>query len=188
MFSELLSSKPKTNLLNLFLSFPQRAFSLTELRLASGCTTAVLKLTLKDLVKMGFANSLEKNRIKYYQMNRQFNLYPELVGLLRKTKRIPEDLLAKQASRLGECKFVALTGVFVGKVRVETDILIVGRVSPAKLDKFLTLAEKFAEQEVAFTVFTPQEFEYRKVMNDRFVKNVLEHSPVVVVDKLRKKH
>jgi len=187
MFSELLSSKPKTNLLNLFLSFPLRAFSVTELRASSGCSSAVLKLTLKDLAKTGFVNVIEKNRVKYYQMNRQFNLYPELVGLLRKTKRIPEDLLVHEAMRLGEPKFVALTGIFVGKVRVETDILIVGKVSPTKLDRFLQLAEKFAEQEVAFTVFTPQEFEYRKVMNDRFVKNILEHSPVVAVDKIKKK-
>lgn len=187
MFSELLSSKPKTNLLNLFLSFPMRAFSVTELRLSTGCSTATLKDTLKDLLKMGFVNMVEKNKVKYYQMNRQFNLYPELVGLLRRSKRMPEDLLAKQAERLGEPKFVALTGVFVGKVRVETDILIVGKVSPAKLEKLLDLAEKFAEQEIAFTVFSTEEFEYRKVMNDRFLKNVLEHSPVVVVDKLKKK-
>lgn len=136
---------------------------------------------------MGFVNAIEKNRVKYFQMNRQFNLYPELVGMLRKLKKLPEDLLAKQGSKLGEPKFVALTGIFVGKPRVETDVLVVGKVSPAKFEKFLALAEKFAEQEIGYTVFTPQEFDYRHIMNDRFLKNVLEHNPVIIVDKLKRK-
>jgi DNA-binding HxlR family transcriptional regulator len=131
MFGQILASKPKTQLLNVFLTFPERAFSLTELRLTSGSSTQILKETLKDLVKMGFVNSIDKNRVKYFQMNRQFNLYPELVGMLRKVKKLPEDLLAKQSTKLGDAKFVALTGVFVGKPRVETDILVVGKVRGA---------------------------------------------------------
>jgi hypothetical protein len=136
---------------------------------------------------MGFLNVCEKRRVKYYQMNRRFALYPELVGFLRKTKHVPKDILAISAGRVGDCRLVALTGVFVGRIRLETDLLFVGKISPAKLAKFLKLATKLAEQEVAYTIFTPHEFEYRKLMNDRFLKNVLENDPVLVVDKLKRK-
>jgi len=187
MFSQILESKPKTKLLNLLLTYPKRAFSLTEMRLSSGCNTPILKDLLKDLVKMGFVAVIEKNRVKYYRMNRQFNLYPELVGLLRKAKGNPEDLLAKAAAKMGDCKLVVLTGVFVGKVRVETDLFFVGKVSPAKLKKLLELAEKLAEQEINYTVFTKEEYDYRHIMNDRFLKNVMENDPIVIIDKLRRK-
>jgi hypothetical protein len=185
MFTELLSSKPKTALINLFLTYPQRAFTYTELRLSSNASPLVLKPTLKDLVKMQFLNVLEKTGVKYYQVNKGFNLYPELVGLLRKTKTAPADMLARAVGTLGECKLAAITGVFVGKPRVETDLLLVGKVSPAKLKKVLALAEKLAEQEVSYTIFTQQEFDYRKIMNDRFVKNVMENNPVLVIDKVK---
>lgn len=75
--------------------------------------------------------------------------------------------------------------MFVGRPRIETDILLVGKVGPKKLKSFLKIAEKMAEQEVSYTIFTTQEFEYRKIMNDRFLKNVLENNPIIALDKLK---
>lgn len=187
MFSELLTSKPKTKLLNLLLTFPKRAFSMTELRLSSGCSTPSLKETMKDLAKTGFVNIVEKNRVKYYRMNKQFNLYPELVGLLQKAKATPEDILAKAAAKVGDCKLVVLTGVFAGRPRVETDLLFVGKAMGAKLKKVLQLAERLAEQEINYTIFTQQEYDYRHIMSDRFLKSVMENEPVIVIDKMKKK-
>ncbi len=136
---------------------------------------------------MGFVIVHAKERNRYYQIDKHFTLYPELVSMLRKIKKIPTDLLAREAGKVGECKYVALTGVFAGHPRTETDVLLVGKVSPARLAKFLKLAEKFAERQVSYSIFTTQEFEYRKIMNDRFVKNIVENDPVVVVDRIRHK-
>ncbi len=187
MLAQLLSSKPKTQLVNLFLAHPNRSFSFTELRATSECSIPMLKQTLRELIKTDFLITTPKNRVKYYQMNRHFALYPELVNLLRKVKKLPQDLLARQAAKVGDCKLALLTGVFVGKPRIETDCLFVGKISQASLNRFLNLAEKFAEQEINFTVFSNQEFEYRKIMNDRFLKNIVENNPVVVVDKTKQR-
>ncbi|MEO8065772.1 MAG: hypothetical protein ABI643_02865 [Candidatus Doudnabacteria bacterium] len=188
MLAQLLSSKPKTNLINLLLAHPQRSFSETELKASSDCPNKLLKETLKELIRMDFLSITQKNRVKYYQMNRNFPLYPELLNLLRKVKKIPADLLSKAASKMGDCRLVILTGVFVGKPRVETDVLFVGKVSPKKLQGFLKQAGKFAQQQISYTVFTVHEFEYRKVMSDRFVKNILENNPVIVIDKLKNRN
>jgi hypothetical protein len=136
---------------------------------------------------MGFLLEYVKERNHYYQVDCHFALYPELVNLLRKIKRAPEDLLAKAAGKVGESKFTALTGVFVGKPRIESDALFVGKISQRKLEKFLKLAERFAEREVVYTILTAEEFDYRKIMNDRFLKNILENNPVIVVDKIKGK-
>jgi DNA-binding HxlR family transcriptional regulator len=187
MLSQLLTSKPKTALINLFLAHPLRAFSFTELRTNSGCSNKILKQTLKELNQMDFLNITSKNKVRYYQMNKHFALYPELVSLLRKVKHIPSDDLAKQALKIGSCKLIALTGVFVGKPRIETDLLVVGRIKSRRLNNFLGLAEKYAEHEISYTIFSPQEFEYRKAMNDRFIKNILDNDPVLVVDRTRRR-
>ncbi|MGE5392403.1 MAG: hypothetical protein ACM3NH_01535 [Candidatus Saccharibacteria bacterium] len=185
MLSQLLSSKPKSNLVNLFLAHPDRSFSFTELRVTGRCSGPLLKKTLKELSKMGFLIEYVKDRSRYYQVDRHFALYPELVNLLRKIRRMPEDLLAKAAGKVGDSRFTALTGVFVGKPRIECDILFVGKISQRRLEKFLKLAEKFAEREVVYTILTADEFDYRKIMNDRFLKNILENNPVIVVDRIR---
>jgi len=186
MLSQLFSSKPKTNLINLLLAHPRRSFSYTELKINSHCPNKLLKPTLKELEKMDFLTVIKKNRVKYFQMNKHFALYPELVNLLRKVKSVPPDELAKQLLKIKECKLIALTGVFVGKPRIETDVLFVGKIKPRRLSNFLKVAEKLAEQEVGYTIFNQQEFEYRKSLNDRFVKNILENSPVFVFNRLKK--
>jgi hypothetical protein len=183
MLAQLLASKPKSKLINLFLAHPERSFSATELRFSTRISLVFLKKILRELTKMEFIMVGEKNGHKYYQVNRHFALYPELLNMLRKNKTIPEDQLARAAMKAGECKLIALTGVFAGKFRIETDILFVGRISPRKLEQFLKLAEKFAEQEVNYSVFTLNEFEYRLSMNDRFIKNILENGADVVLDK-----
>jgi DNA-binding HxlR family transcriptional regulator len=185
MLAQLLSSKPKSKLINLFLAHPQRSFSATELRISTGISSGFLKKTLRELSKMEFVTVMEKKKHKYYQVNRHFALYPELINMLRKNKTYPVDELARAAVRVGECKLIAFTGVFAGKPRIETDILFVGRISPRKLDQFLRLAEKFAEQEVNYSVFTSSEFEYRQIMNDRFVKNILENDPAMILNKTK---
>ncbi|OGE73695.1 MAG: hypothetical protein A3I07_01760 [Candidatus Doudnabacteria bacterium RIFCSPLOWO2_02_FULL_42_9] len=187
MLSQLLSSRLKTNVINLFLAHPVRSFSFTELRVNSNAPSKILKQTLRELDKIEFINMTAKNKVRYYQMNKHFTLYPELVTLLRKVRQIPTDNLAKAASKLTSAKLIALTGVFVGKPRLETDILIVGKIGTKRLNTFITLAEKFAEQEISYTIFSIQEFEYRKILNDRFVKNILENNPLIVIDKTKQR-
>lgn len=185
MLSQLLSSKPKSKLINLFLAHPGRSFSPTELRVSCGVSNQFLKTSLRELVKLDFLLVSEKKKSRYYQVNRHFALYPDLLNMIRKNKTYPKDLLAQQALKTGECKLIAFSGVFAGKPRMEADVLFVGRVSPRKLSQFLQLAEKFAEQEVTYTVLTASEYEYRLVMNDRFIKNILENNPVIVLDKTK---
>jgi len=185
MLAQLLASKPKSKLINLFLAHPERSFSQTELRVTVHMGPTLLKKTIRELLKMEFLVFTEKKHVRYYQVNRHFALYPELVNMLRKNKTMPQDLLAAAATRVGECKLIAFTGVFVGRPRIETDILFVGKVSARKLESFLKLAEKFAEQEVSYSIFTQSEFEYRMGMNDRFVKNILENGPAIILDKTK---
>ncbi len=187
MLANLLSSKPKSRLVNLFLAHPGRSFSFTELRVTTDAQAKLLTATIKELTKMGFLITHTKEKNKYYQIDKHFVLYPELMSMLRKLKNIPVDLLAKEAARIGDCRYVALTGIFAGRPRTETDVLLVGKVSPGKLGRFLKLAERFAERQVTYTIFTPHEFDYRKINNDRFIKDITENEPVIVVDRIRGK-
>jgi DNA-binding HxlR family transcriptional regulator len=185
MLAQLLSSKPKSKLINLLLAHPERSFSPTELKFSTGISASFLKKTLRELSKMDFVVVTDKKGHKYFQVNKHFPLFPELLNMLRKNKTIPTDTLARAALKVGECKLIVLTGVFAGKPRVETDIVFVGRISARKLEQFLRLAEKFAEQEISYSVFTNAEFEYRQSMNDRFIKNILENRPAVILDKTK---
>ena len=66
MLTQLLSSKPKGRLVNLFLAHPSRSFSLTELRTNIGMGKPLLEKTVRELKKIDFLIPIEKNRKKYY--------------------------------------------------------------------------------------------------------------------------
>jgi hypothetical protein len=187
MLSQLLSSKHKSDVVNLFLAHPGRSFATAEIKAATKCPPKALAETIKELAKMGFLQVGERDRVKFYQVDKHFALFPELLGLLRKVKKVPPDLLVKELSKLSDCKVVLLTGVFVGKPRLETDILLVGKVSEKRLANALKVVEKLAEREVNYTVMPLAEFDYRKILNDRFIKNILENGPVVVTDRTKNK-
>lgn len=187
MLSQLLSSKHKSQVVNLFLVNPGRSFSLTEIRASTKCPPKLMLMTVRELAKMGFLLVNTRNKVRSYQVDKHFALYPELVSMIRNQKKTPPDLLVKELAKLSDCKLIILTGVFVGRPRIETDILLVGKVSEKRLEKSLKLAEKFAEQEVNYTVMPMSEFEYRKIMSDRFIKNILENGPVIVTDKTKNK-
>lgn len=187
MLSILLESKQKSSIVHLFLANPGRCFTLTEIKTTTKVPNAKVIDTLKELGRMGFLLVHQQNKVKAYQVDKHFALYPELLTVLRKTKKIPADLLVKELNKLSECKLIIVTGIFVGRVRIESDILLVGKVGEKKLAKTLKFAEKMAEQEVRFTVMPLAEFEYRKIMSDRYVKNVLENNPVIVADRTKNK-
>lgn len=187
MLSQLLSSKHKSGIVNLFLAHPGRSFAAAEIKAATKSTPKLLAETLKELSKMGFLLVGGRDRVKYYQVDKHFALFPELLGLLRKVKKVPSDLLVKELSKLNDCKVIILTGVFVGRPRIETDILLVGKVSERRLANSLKIIQKLAEQEVNYTVMPLAEFDYRKIMSDRFIKNILENGPVVVTDRTKNK-
>jgi hypothetical protein len=187
MLSQLLSSKHKSAVVNLFLAHPSRSFTATEIKAASQCPNKLMLQTIRELNKMGFLIVIERGKSKYYQVDKHFALFPELVSLLRKNRKLPEDLLAKELAKLSECRLIVITGIFVGRPRIETDILLVGKVSERRMLKALKLAQKFAEHEINYTIMPLAEFEYRKIMSDRFIKNILENNPVVVTDKTKNK-
>jgi hypothetical protein len=187
MLSNLLSSKHKSGVVHLFLANPSRSYSLTEIKETTKCPPKLMLQTVRELSKMGFLITTAKEKVKYYQVDKRFPLYAELLSMIR-NKKMPHDLLVRELSKLTDCKAILLTGIFAGRPRIETDILLVGRVSQKKLSKSLKLAEKFAEQEVNYTIMPLAEFEYRLVMSDRFVKNILENHPVVVTDKTKNKN
>jgi len=187
MLSLLLTSKNKSAVVNLFLAHPLRSFSMPEIKAASGCPPKVLAETIKELVKMGFLVSTASGKVRFYQVDKRFALFPELVGMLRKAKRVPPDLLAKELSKLKECKLILITGTFTGRPRIESDILLVGKVGEAKMARMLKAVEKLTGHQVNYTLMPVAEFDYRKIMSDRFIKNVLENWPVIVLDKTKNK-
>jgi hypothetical protein len=78
--------------------------------------------------------------------------------------------------------FAFLSGSFTNDSRTNIDIFVVGDVNKARLAKVVAELEKEMNRELNYSAMTPEEYQYRLSLNDRFVTNVLEAKKIVVID------
>src|SRR3989338_2703519 len=192
MLEQLFGSRTRVLLLRLFLDYPEKAFYVRELARTLGAQLHSIRRELENLEIFGFLNvvpTLEKDgegeaQKKYYVMNTDFILYPELRALFLKARLLIEKDLVRRLQEIGRIQFLALTGMFVGLTEWPTDIFIVGNVNRKKIRSLIHRFEKELRQQINYTIMTKPEFTYRREITDRFIFNVLENKHITIIDKI----
>lgn len=201
MLEQIFGSKTRVRLLRLFLHNPKGAFFVRELTRKIGAQINAVRNELDNLVDMDLVSvvtdvdadgdadeaSRPKNRRsvqqrKYYRMNSESLLYPELRALFTKAQVMLEKDFVRKLTSAGSLSYLALTGFFVSEEPSPTDLLIVGKLNRDKLAAVIRGFEREVGREVNYTVLTPQEYRYRRDVTDRFLYSILESRKLVVVD------
>lgn len=199
---QLFGSKTRVRLLRLFLDSPDDAFFVRELTRRIGAQINAVRTELQKLISLDLVQEVDdpeapegaeggkKRRGKdsrqkrFYQLNQECLIYPELKDLFLKSRVLMEKDLVRKLSSVGHINYLALTGLFVGDEGASTDLLIIGRVRKDKLSKAIKGFEQELGREINYTMMTPQEYRYRKEMTDRFLFNILESNKLTVIDAL----
>lgn len=192
MLEQLFGSRTRVLLLRLFLDYPEKAFYVRELARTLGSQLHSIRRELENLEIFGFLKVVPTNekdgdgeaQKKYYVMNTDFILYPELRALFLKARLLIEKDLVRRLQEIGRIQFLALTGMFVGLTEWPTDIFIVGNVNRRKVRSLIRRFEKELHQQINYTIMTKQEFKYRREITDRFIFNVLENKRITIIDKI----
>jgi hypothetical protein len=203
MLEQLFGSKTRVRLLRLFLNNHKGAYFVRELTRKIGAQINAVRNELDNLVNMGIISVVEeeqsadapagnkkKRRVsqkKFYRLNTEALLYPELKALFTKSRVLLEKDFVKKLAGLGSLAYLALTGVFVGPEPAPTDVFIVGRVNRDKLVSLIKDFEQEVGHEVNYTVMAPQEYKYRRDVTDRFLYSILESKKIVVLDNLEER-
>ncbi|MFA6428055.1 MAG: hypothetical protein WCW02_00725 [Candidatus Buchananbacteria bacterium] len=199
MLEHIFGSKARLKILQIFLNNPGRPFFVRELSRRLHTQINSVRQQLDTLSKLGIIelattpSSLVDGQApalaagkekKYYILNENFLLYPELKALFMKLQLVLEDNLLKQLEKAGKIYYLALTGTFCGRADSQTDMLLVGNISKEKLKKIIKKFEKDLGQEVDYTLMSLREFKYRRDVTDRFLYDILENKKVALVDRL----
>lgn len=194
MLEHLFGSKTRVRLLRLFLHHPEEAFFVRELARKTHFQMNAVRRELLNLTKFGClaeskapASAEEKGpsgQRRYYRLNTDFVLYPELRALLLKSQMLLEQNFVKRVQDMGQVKYLALTGRFVDDASLPTDLLVIGKVNRDRLERLIHDFERELGASVRFTVLTDPEFRYRRQVGDKFIYSILEGKKVVIVDDL----
>lgn len=186
LLSDILDSKQPADLLAFFLVAPLRSFSSKELAVRLDTTTGKLANSLRLLEENNFLKVFIRNHTKFFMLNmRHPQVEPLRQRCLAEQGAWPDELFAS-LKKLGQMSGIFLSGLFVGRSEPPVDILLVGKVSPAKLDQFLEMVYKLIGTEINYSVMSREEFDIRRNTFDRFIKDIFDYPYLVIMDKPEK--
>ncbi|MBI4999427.1 hypothetical protein HZB97_01500 [Candidatus Gottesmanbacteria bacterium] len=183
MLTDLIISRVRVKLLELFLTNPGKIFHVREMVRRTQEEINAVRRELAHLEKAGMVTKEPRANRLYYTFRRDYPLYFELLELIAKTSGLGQNLL-KNKAKLGKIKFAMLSGGFVRGLPAATervDLLVVGNVVLPELSQIVKNEEVRKDQEINYTVMTEDEFEFRKKRRDPFILGILSNSRVMII-------
>lgn len=190
MFDQLFGSKTRVKLLSLFLNNPGRPYYVREITRKIDEQINSVRRELSNLLSIGIIKSESSNNRLYYEVEQSYQYFKELKAIfstipvtskaIRETK--DEDQVVKKLRSCGKIDLAFLTGGFVRQDHLGIDLLVVGDVNRAKMAKIAIEMERDLGRELNYTIMTPQDYNYRLNLNDRFLSNVMEAKKIMLID------
>jgi len=183
MFSDLITSKSRVRLLNVFLANPYEMYHVRELVRRTEDEINAVRRELAYLEKKGILiKEPRANRI-YYSLSKNYPFFFDLLRMAAKTSGLGEEML-KNRVKLGRIKYVMFSGKFVRKIKDkpdEVDLLVVGTVVLPELALLVREEERKRSGEINYTVMTEEEFAFRKKKRDPFIVSILSGSRIMLI-------
>lgn len=183
MFSDLITSKSRIKLLNVFLSAPDQMYHVRELVRRTSDEINAVRRELAFLEKKGILTKEPRANRVYYSLSRNYPFYYDLIKLGSKNIGLGAEIVRNRV-KLGKIKFAMFSGRFIRKIKKlpdEVDLLIVGSVVLPELALLVREEEKRIETEINYTVMSEEEFDFRKKKRDPFIINILSGSRVMLL-------
>jgi len=195
MLEQLFGSRTRFKLLKHFFKNSERVYFVRELTRELGEQLNSIRRELANLESLGVIRQKEiqipnvepskLNRHKYYGLNERFILLDELRDLILKSNLLLERVIKENIDKVGDVHLLVLTGNFIAQPDLKTDVLVVGNFKQDKFSAFMSEMTASFDQDIRYTLLTPQEYEFRKRVADRFLFDILENNDnIIVIDRL----
>lgn len=194
MVEQLFGSKTRVKLLQLFYSNPNRSFYVREITRKIDEQINSVRRELANLLSIGIISSENNNNRLYYEVNQQYEYFQALGAIFGKGSSKMLAAVGKEVTpnedddtaalkKVGNIELALLTGQFTRDESSGVDLLVVGDVNQAKINKYVSEMEAKEGKEIRFVVMDGKEYEYRIQVNDRFLNKVIAAKKQIIIDK-----
>lgn len=183
MLIDILISKVRVKILELFLGLPGQSYHVREIVRRVGEEINAVRRELARMENTGFLASEWRANRRYYSVKRDYNFLPEFLSMVNKSVGLGGGIINNK-SKLGKISFALLSGSFVkGKPYSQNDIdlFVVGTIVLPELSSIIKEEEARRDREINFTPMTDEEFKFRKSRRDPFVLEILSKPRVMLV-------
>ena len=189
MLNALFGSEVRVKIINLFFLYPDKKYSPAQIADTFGLKLNSLRRETGNLIKTGIIKEIEadpKDKKKYFIVNPDFILYPEISALFAKTQIIFSQNFIVNLQKICQPKLLILSGFFVNYPEAKTDLLLIGTVRCEAFLKLVKSLEKELGREINFTIMNEREYHYRHEVMDIFLYSILEGKKLVLTDMINK--
>jgi hypothetical protein len=183
MLSDLITSKTRVKLLDIFLTQPQEMYHVRECVRRANEEINSVRRELLLLEKKGILKKEQRANRVYYSLNKEYPFYFDLLRIGVKTIGLGAAILENRA-RLGKIKYTMFSGRFTRRTKVspeDVDLMIVGTIVLPELAVLVRNEETRLGTEINYTAMSEEEYKFRKQRNDPFLVSILSGSRVMLI-------
>lgn len=191
MLQKLFSSRVRVKLLNQFITSPEGRFYIRELERLTGEDYKSIVTELHNLESLGLLRSEKQGNLKYYSLDRNFFLYPELKNIIFKTVGV-KGTLARELKKIKGIMYAFIYGSYAKGTegpRSDIDLMVIGDVEVERVVGSLREPERSLQRKINYVVFDLPEIQKRSKIKDDFVREVFKDEKVMLIgeeDELRR--
>lgn len=183
MLSDLITSKTRVKLLNIFLTQPQEMYHVRECVRRTNEEINAVRRELVILEKKSILRREQRANRVYYALNKEYPFYFDLLKIGVKTIGLGAAILENRV-KLGKIKFALFSGKFTRRIKEspeDVDLMVVGTVVLPELAVLVRNEEMRLGTEINYTAMSEEEFKFRKQRNDPFLVTILSGSRVMLI-------
>ncbi len=181
MLEKLFTSGIRADIMSLLFNSPEEKFYVREISRLVSKNPSGVKKELDKLEHMGLVSSEKEGNLKYFKVNKNSSLFPELKSLIAKSLGLPGAL--KSLLKASEAKKAFIYGDYTADSNAPSlDLFIVSDSN--HLGKNLRDVEKRFGREIHFTVMRETEYKTKKKNGDRKLKKLLNTRKILLLGRL----
>lgn len=184
---KIFGSRTRVKVITLFTTGVKRPYYVREIARNVNERLNAVRRELEILRKIGMLSTRDEKRRKYYILNENFALVEELSSIMQKAGPGVEDGLFKHLERLGNLRYVCVSGYFTGAQESPTDILLIGNTDESRLTAYIAKIEEKLDREITYTPMTENEYRYRMNFNDMFLRSIFSNPHKELINKLEER-
>ncbi len=183
MLEKLFTSGIRADIMSLLFNNPEERFYVREIARLVNKNPSGVKRELDKLQKMDLVLYEREGNLKYFKVNRESPLFPELKGLIAKSLGLPGAL--KSVLKASDAQTAFIYGDYINNTNLPSlDLFIVCDSNQNHIEKNLGEIEKRFGREIHYTVMTHSEFRTKKKRGDRSLRKLVSGKKILLLGRL----
>lgn len=181
MLEKLFTSGIRADIMSLLFNNPEEKFYVREIARLVNKNPSGVKRELDKLLKMDLVSAEKEGNLKYFKVNVNSPLFPELKGLIAKSLGLPGAL--KSVLRASDAKSAFIHGPYVNNTNLPSlDLFVVSDSNHIR--KTLDDIEKRFGRAIHLTLMNFPEYKSKKKSGDRNLKKLLNGKKILLLGRL----